>query len=120
MSGKKLVDVRADRRGPAAHGDVVVEGRLRSGHGLALGNANAAHRAMRTRDTDRGEHRLFEADAFEHGVNAIAAGELAHALNRLVAAFTNYIGCAELSSERDPVGMPAENDDLLGAEPPRR
>ena len=52
-------------------------------------------------------------------MDAKAAGELAHALDRLVAALAHDVGCAELFSERDPVGMPAQHDDLLGAEPPR-
>ena len=56
------------------------------------------------------------ADAFEHGVGAEAAGELAHALDRLVAALADDVGRAELPRERDPVGVAAEQDDLLGAE----
>jgi len=42
-----------------------------------------------------------------------------HALNRFVASLAHDVCCAELFSECDPVGMPAEDDDLLGAEAPR-
>ena len=59
------------------------------------------------------------ADALEHRVGAEAAGQLAHALDRLVAALADDVGRAELARERDAVGMAAEDDDLLGAEPPR-
>ena len=60
----------------------------------------------------------FEADALEDRMDAKAAGELAHALDRLIAALADDVGCAELSRECDPVGMPAQHDDLLGAEAP--
>ena len=62
-------------------------------------------------------HRLLVADALEDGVGAEAAGQLAHALDRLLAALADDVGRAELSRQRDPVGMAAEEDDLLGAEP---
>ena len=61
--------------------------------------------------------RLAVADAFEDGVGAEAAGELAHALDRLVAALADDVGRAELARERDAVGVAAQHDDLLGAEP---
>ena len=61
--------------------------------------------------------RLLEADALEDGVDAEAAGELAHALDGLVAALADDVRRAELARERDPVGVTAEDDDLLGAEP---
>ena len=49
-------------------------------------------------------------------MDADAAGELAHALDRLVAALAHDVGGAELARQRDPVGVAAEDDDLLGAE----
>jgi hypothetical protein len=52
-------------------------------------------------------------------VDAEAVGELAHALNGLVAALADDVGRAELSRQRDPGGVAAEDDDLLGAEAPR-
>jgi hypothetical protein len=57
---------------------------------------------------------MFEADALQQG--AEAAGELAYQLYRLVASFAHCVGCAELPGQRDPVGMPAQDGDLLGAE----
>ena len=59
------------------------------------------------------------ADALEHGVGAEAVGQFAHALDRLLAALADDVRCAELLGERDPVGMTAEEDDPLGAEPLR-
>ena len=50
---------------------------------------------------------------------AVTAGQLAHPLDRFVAALADDVGRAELSRERDPVSVPAEHDDLLGAEPLR-
>ena len=41
-------------------------------------------------------HRLLVADALEHRVGAEAAGQLAHALDRLVAALADDVGGAEL------------------------
>jgi len=64
-------------------------------------------------------HRLFEADAFQNRVNAKAIGELAYALNRFVASLAHDVCSAELFGEFDPGGMPAKDDDLLGAKPPR-
>src|SRR2546428_12225422 len=115
---QQLLDVRAGWRGSAAHGDVVIECRPRRGHRLVLGNTNAAHYATRTGDAERRAHRLLESDALEDGVDAEAVGELAHALNRLVASLADDVCCAELSRECDPVGMAAQEDDLLGAAAP--
>ena len=68
---------------------------------------------------ERRDRRLLVADALEHGVRAESAGELAHALDRLLAALAHDIGRAELARQRDPVGMPAEDHDLFRAEAPR-
>jgi hypothetical protein len=65
--GQELLDVSADRRGSAAHGNVVVERRQRRGHRLVLGNTNAADGATRTRDGDGRECRLFEPRGSEAG-----------------------------------------------------
>ena len=56
------------------------------------------------------------ADALEHRVGAEAAGQLLDALDRLLAALADDVGGAELAGERDPVGVAAQDDDLLGAE----
>ena len=50
-----------------------------------MGNTNAADCTTWTRDAESREHRLFEADALEDGVDAKAVGELAHALDGLLA-----------------------------------
>jgi hypothetical protein len=115
---QQLVDVRTDRSGSAAHGDVAEERRLRRGHRLVLGKADAADRAAWASDADGREHRLLEADGLEHGVDAEAVGELAHAFDRLVAALADDVGRAELSRQRDPGGVAAKDDDLLRAEAP--
>ena len=65
------------------------------------------------------DDRLLVADALEDGVGAEAAGQLAHALDRLVAALADDVGRAELPRERDPVRVAAEEDDPLRAEPLR-
>ena len=52
--------------------------------------------------------------------DAEAAGQLAHALDRLLAALAHHVGGAELPGELDAVRVAAHDDDLLGAEPLRR
>src|SRR5271169_5608064 len=49
-------------------------------------------------------------------MDAEAAGELAHALDGLVATLADDVGRAEVLRQRDPVRVPAEDDDLLRAE----
>ena len=66
-----------------------------------LRHADPADGAARPRDAERGDHRLRVADALEHRVGAVAAGQLAHALDRLVAALADDVGGAELAAERD-------------------
>ncbi len=104
--------------GPAAHGDVVVERRTRGGHCLVLGDTDPADCATRAGDAERREHRLCEADALEDGVDVEAVGEFAQALDRLLASLAHDVRRAELSRQRDPVGMAVEDDDLLGTEAP--
>jgi hypothetical protein len=59
---------------------------------------------------------LLDADALEQRVGTEAAGQLADAIDRLVAAFADDVGGAELVPERNALGVVAEQDDLLGAE----
>src|SRR5438876_3803896 len=113
---EELLDVRAARCGSTADGDVVVKCRLRRRQRLVLGDADAADCASRTGDAESRPHRLLESDAFEDSVDAEAAGELAHALNRLVASLADDVRCAEPPRQCDSVGMAAQDDDLLGAE----
>ena len=51
-------------------------------------------------------------------MDAEAFGELAHALDRLIAALADDVGGAELARQRGPVDVTPEEDDLLGAEAP--
>src|SRR5205085_12077379 len=81
-----------------------------------LRHADSADRAAGAGDADRRLHRLLEADALEDGVGAVAAGELANALDCLVAALADDVRRAEFLCERGPLVMAAENDDPLGAE----
>jgi hypothetical protein len=60
--------------------------------------------------------RLLVADALEDRVGAEAACELPDALDRFLAPLAHDVGRAERLRERDPVGMTAEDDDLLRAE----
>ena len=80
-------------------------------------NADAPDRAAGPRDGHRRLHRLLGADAFQDGVDAEAAGQLADALDRLLAALADDVGGAELARERDAVRVAAHDDDLLGTEP---
>jgi hypothetical protein len=50
-------------------------------------------------------------------VDTFATGELADALDGLLAALGDHIGGAELAGQRDAVRVAAHDDDLLGAEP---
>ena len=49
-------------------------------------------------------------------MDAKASGELANALGRRLPSLADDVGCAELPRQRDPVGMPPQEDDLLGTE----
>ena len=85
-----------------------------------LRHADAADGAAGTDDAQRGHGRLLEADALEDGVSAESVRQLAHALDRFVAALAHDVRRAEVLRERDARGMTAEQDHLLGAEAPRR
>ena len=67
-------------------------------------------------DAERRRHRLVVSDALEHRVRAETAGQLADALDGLVAALADDVRGAELARQRDAVGVAAEQDDLLGPE----
>ena len=63
---------------------------------LLLRDADAADGATRTGDLESRDGRLFEPDALEDRVRAEAAGELADALDRLVASLADDVRRAEL------------------------
>jgi len=50
-------------------------------------------------------------------VRTEVAGELAHSLDRLIAALAHDVGRAKLARQRNAIGVTAEHDDLLGTEP---
>ena len=80
-------------------------------------DADAPDARRRARDRRPTVSRgLLGADALQHGVDAVAAGELEDALDRLLAALGDDVGGAELARERDAVRVAAHDDDLLGAE----
>jgi len=112
---QQLLDICADRSGPAANTDIVVEHLLRGGDRLVMRNTDASDGAARPGDAERGVHRMLGADAFEDGIDAEAAGQRAHAFDSLLPALTDDIRCAESLCKRDPVGMAAQDDDLFGA-----
>ena len=114
--GQQLFDVGADRRGAAAQGDVLPERDARRSR-FVFWDSNPADGAAGTGDLESGHHRLLEADALQHRVDAEAVCELAHALDRGVTAFGDDVRGAELPAERGPLRVAAEQDDLLGAQP---
>src|SRR5437667_4362882 len=116
--GKQLLNVRSYRGWPAADREIVVERRLRGGDRLVMRDADAAHGATGTGNPNRGTHRFLSADALNDGVDAEAAGQRAHALDRALAALAHDVRCAEPLRQGDPVGMAAHHDNLLGAEAP--
>src|SRR5205823_6288507 len=84
---EQLLDVGARRRGAAADRDVVVERLHRRGDLLVLRDTDATDRAAGADDPERRLDGLVVADAFQHRVRADAAGQLADALDGLLAAF---------------------------------
>src|SRR5207244_3553042 len=110
---QEVLDVSTHRSRPAADRDIVVKRWLRSWNRLLLRNADAPHRATRTSDADRGIHRLFEPDAFQHRVNAVASGQFANSLHRGVASLTHNVCRAEILGECNAISMASQNDDLL-------
>ena len=66
-----------------------------------------------------GLDRRLGADALEHGVGAVAAGQFQDAFDTFLAALGDDVGGAELAAQIGAVGVPAHQDDLLGAQPLR-
>src|SRR6266566_7816101 len=117
-SGSSSCNVRSYRGRPAPDREIVVERRRRAGDRLVMGDPNAADGATGTGNPKGGTHRFLSADALEDGVDAEAAGQLARAVDRALAALAHDVRCAELSRQGDPVGMVAQDHDPLGAEAP--
>ena len=75
---------------------------------LLLRNADASHRATRSSDADRGIHRLFKADAFQHRVDAITTRQFANSLHRRIPSLTHNVCRTEILGECNAIGMPAK------------
>src|SRR5437870_10092775 len=114
--GKQLLNVRSYRGRPAADREIVVERRLRAGDRLVMGDADAADGTTGTGNPNRGTHRFLSADALEHGMDAEAAGQRAHARDGLLAPLAHDVRRAEPFRRGDPVALAAQAPDLLGAE----
>src|SRR6476646_7543406 len=111
--GQQFLDIGARRGGTAGDSDVVEERPERRRDLLVLRQPDAADRATGTGDAESGDGRLSVADALEHRVGAEPVGELADALDGLVAPLAHDVGRAELPGQSDAVGMAAEQDDPL-------
>src|SRR5207244_11326487 len=112
--GKQLLNVRSYRGRPATDREIVVERRFRAGDRLVMGDADAADGTTGTGNPNRGAHRFLSADALEHGMDAEAPGERAHARDRLLAPLFHHVRRAELFGQPDPVGIVAEDPAPLG------
>jgi hypothetical protein len=88
------------------------------GDRLVLRHADPSDGAAGAGDAHRGLGRLTVPDALEHGMRSQPAGELAHALERRLAALAHDVGGSELARQRYPIGMATEEDDLLRSEAP--
>jgi hypothetical protein len=80
-------------------------------------DSDAADGAPVAGNLDRGGGRGLGADAFEHRVGSVAAGQFAHALECLITVFGDDVGGAELTGEVGAGGVVAQDDDLGGAQP---
>src|SRR4029079_14679677 len=80
---------------------------------LLLWNTDAPYSATRSSDADRGIHRLFKTDAFQHGVDAKTPGQFANSLDRCISPLTHNVCRAEILGECNAISMASQNDDLL-------
>src|SRR4051812_46422176 len=114
--GQQVLDVRAGGGDAAGHGDVAPDGVEAQRHLAVLGGADPADRAAVAHDAEGYVDGLLGADAFQHGVGAVAAGQLPDLGDAFLAAFGDDVGGAELAAEFGAVGVPAGEDDAFGAE----
>src|SRR5207237_10825822 len=82
-----------------------------------MGNDDPAYRVTGTGDVESVEHGLFAANRFEDGINAVAASQVAHALDSLFTALADDVGCAKCFGQGDASRVATQDDNLLGAEP---
>ena len=86
-------------------------------HLSVLRHADAADRTAGARDLHGGLDGRQRADALEHGMRAVAAGQFPDAFDALLAALGDHVGGAEFAAQIGAVGVPAHQDDPLGPEP---
>jgi hypothetical protein len=84
-----------------------------------LGDADTTDRATRSGNRERRFDSLLQPHAFQHGVRAVL-GQLADPFDSFLAALADDVGGSELSPERDPIRIAAEQNDPFGAKPLRR
>ena len=95
--------------------------RTSAGIGIEVwGTPDATDRAARAHDAHRRRRRLLGPDAFEHRMRAEAVGQVLAALERASPRSLTTSVAPKSRRECDPVRVPAEDDDLLGAQPPGR
>ena len=85
-----------------------------------MGHADDPDGGARSGDGEGGGDGLLGADALERGVDADPAGQLEDRRVRFVAAGLDDVGGAEGAGQPLTLGVAAEGDDPLGAEPVRR
>src|SRR4051812_28123801 len=107
--GQEFGDVGTGGRRAARNAD-----QLCFRHGFVMRNADAADGTPRTGNLHGRVGGLLRPDAFKHRVDAEAAGQLAHTLDRCLAALAHHVGGAQFLGERDAVRVTAHDDDLLG------
>ena len=97
--GQQLLDVGAGRGDAAGERDVAQEGPEVGRHVRVLGGADPADRAAGADHGVRGLDRRPQADALQHGVRAVAAGQLPDLRDALLAALGHHVGGAELAAQ---------------------
>ena len=116
--GQQFLDVGAGRSDAAGEGDVAEEHRRSPAGTSGYCGAPTRLTVPPARTTPNAVSIAGrEADALQHGVGAVAAGQLAHLRDALLAALGDDVGGAELAAEVGAGLVPAHQDDLLGAEP---
>jgi len=88
-----------------------------SGPSVYWGQADPADRAAVANHPEGHLQCRLAADAFQHGVGAIAAGQLPDPFDALGPPLGNDVGGAELPSQVGAHLVAAHEDDRFGAEP---
>src|SRR6202034_3099511 len=115
--GQQLVDVGPGRCDPTGHGQVAHEHADTHGELVVLGGTDPADDATVTHHGKRRVDRILQTGALQHGVGAIAPGQLAHLLHTLLAALGDHVRRTELAAKIGARLVPAHENDPLGPEP---